>query len=112
MQEDAIKPLETAIFNARQRRDKAHDDQKSIKRGHTLDILELSKDRSNGLTNQTLRDAALEERLENDPEYQRLVTVVQTLETDIALMTIDLGFEKRKFKTWYIEELKTIGEVK
>lgn len=110
MIEDKIKPLETAIFNARQRRDKALDDMNSIKKGHVLDIIELSKNKNNGLTNQTLRDAALEERLEMEPEYQRLDAVVKTLETDIALMSIDLGFEKRKFQVWYVEQLKDVQQ--
>jgi Mg2+ and Co2+ transporter CorA len=109
--EDKIKPLETAIFNAKQRRDKALEDMNSIKKGHVLDILELAKDKANKLTNATLRDAELQSRLEIEPEYQRLVTVVQTLETDIALMQIDLGFEKRKFQVWYIEELKLANGV-
>lgn len=109
---DKIKPLETAIFNARQRRDKALEDANSIKKGHVVDILELSKDKNNGLTNQMLRDAELESRLEIEPEYQRLLVVIDTLETDIALMTIDLGFENRKFAVWKIEELKKVYGVK
>lgn len=109
--EDKIKPLELAIFNARQRRDKALEDINSIKKGHVLDIMELSKDKNNGLTNQTLRDAALEERLQEEPEYQRLVAVVDTLETDIALMAIDRDFERRKFQVWYIENMMKVGWV-
>jgi hypothetical protein len=104
--EDNIKPLETGIFNAKQRRDKALEDMNSIKKAHFLEIMELSKDKSNGLTNQALRDAELESRLSVEPEYQRYVKAVQTLETDIALMQIDLGFEKRKWQVWYVEQLK------
>lgn len=109
--DDKIKPLELAILNARDRRDKANEDIQSIKKGHMLDILELAKDKSNGLTNQALRDAALEERLLDEPEYQRLVAVVHVLDTDIALMSIDLSFEKRKFQVWYVEELKKANGV-
>lgn len=107
---DMIKPLELGIFNARQKRDKTAEDMHTIKKAHTMDILDLAKDKNNGLTNQTLRDAALDERLDADPEYQRLSAVLQTLETDIALMSIDLGFEKRKFQVWYVEQLKEANQ--
>jgi hypothetical protein len=110
MIEDKIKPLETTIFNARQKRDKRLEEMNEIKKVHTLEILELSKDKSNGLTNQTLRDAALDERLKYEEDYQQLVAVVDNLETDIALMTIDLRFEERKFKVWYIEQLKDVQQ--
>lgn len=108
---DKIKDLELEILNKRQTRDEKSADARNIKKEVTAEIMELSKDKNSGLTNQKLRDAALDERLQDEPEYQRLVAVVQTLDTDIALMSIDLSFEKRKFRVWYVEELKRVNRV-
>ncbi|WP_406660914.1 hypothetical protein V7O66_13905 [Methanolobus sp. ZRKC3] len=113
--EDTIKPLELALFQKREQRDRMNEDIHSIKKAATLDVLELSKDKDTakemGLTNQAGRDMLLEDRLQEDPEYQRLINAVHGLETNIAMMQIDLSFEQRKFKVWYVEQLKIANGV-
>ena len=109
--EDKIKPLELDIHKRRQQRDKMNEDIHSIKKSHTIDVLELAKDKQNGLTNQALRDAALDGRLQADPEYQRLIAAVQAIDTELAMLQIDLGHERRKFQVWYVTELKMANGV-
>ena len=113
--DDKIKPLELAIINKRNQRDNMHEQMKSIKKAHFLDILEASKDkeqaRALNLTNEKGRALALEERLEADPEYQRYVAASDTLSNELELVQVDLGYEKRAFQVWYVENMKIANGV-
>jgi hypothetical protein len=113
--EDRIKPLEQSLITKKEQRDRMQEDMKSIKKAVTVDILDMSKDKDVakelGLTNQADRDRAVEERLEQDPEYMRLDAAVTMLEKEIALMQIDISFERRRFQVWHVEQLKKAAGV-
>jgi hypothetical protein len=110
--EDRIKPLAQELHKKRLHLEKTLDDMKSIKAAHFIDIHEMSKDREEAirrnLNNEKLRDIALDDRLELDPEYTRLDNVKRALENDIALLAIDLEHERHSFEVWKIMELQKV----
>ena len=57
---------------------------------------EVSKDKS--LSNQTKRNAAADEALEKDEEYQVLTSDITTITNALRELEIDISFEKREFK--------------
>lgn len=110
--EDRIKPLAQELHKKRLLLEKNLDDMKSIKTSHYLDILTLSEDKEQAkqlhLTNEKGRDIALDDRLKQDPEYDRLGNVKRALENDIALLAIDLEHERHSFEVWKIMELQKV----
>jgi len=113
--EDKIKPLATGLHNARKKRDSIADQMKDIKTCHYLDILELSKDKATAkemnITNEAGRSIELDNRLEQDSDYQSYKNRYDQVCTDIELIQIDLEHERMKFKVWYVEQLREVGGV-
>lgn len=110
--DDKIKPLALTLHSKRTQLTKITDQMKDLKTCYFLDILELSKDKDiakdQNLTNETGRTIALDFRLKEDPEYQRLLVVRDALENDIALLQIDLEHERYSFEVWKICELQKV----
>ena len=113
--EDKIKPLATGLHNARKKRDNLAEQMKDIKTCHYLDILELSKDKATAkemnLTNETGRSIELDNRLEQDSDYQSYKNRYDQVCTDIELIQIDLEHERMKFKVWYVGQLREVAGV-
>jgi hypothetical protein len=108
MKEDKIKPLALKLMQKRKELENKTEELKDLKKVHVLEVLELSKDKSNGLTNQTLRDAEVESRLGLEQDYQLIKSVVDALTTEIQILQIDLEHERNAFKVWEIEQWREI----
>ena len=70
-----------------------------IKTGALMEVeneWEANKDKS--LSNQTKRNAAADEALEKDEEYQVLTSDITTITNALRELEIDIAFEKREFK--------------
>lgn len=60
--------------------------------------LEWEEHKDKSLSNQTKRNAAADEELEGNEEYQILTSDITTITNALRVLEIDMAFEKREFK--------------
>lgn len=105
---DDIKDLELKIHELRNKQEEAYEVLKDLKAIHYMAVEDEAKDL--GLTNQKKRDIELEGRLRADETYTRIEGETKTRAQQITLLEIDLVFEQRQFKRWYVDGLREAAE--
>lgn len=100
---DTIRNLQIKLHTLRQEAEELEEVLKDLKYNHWLDIENNAKDL--GLTNEVKRKLALDARLDTDETYCRLKKDLHALRDRISLLEIDIEYEQRKFKRWYVGNL-------
>lgn len=104
---DTIRDLELKLTKLRNEHSETLEVMKDLKTNHFQDIEAHSFE--SGLSNQKKRDIALEERLRDDGTYQQLLKQSKGCADSIMMLEIDLSFEQRQFKRWYVGKLLEAG---